>query len=101
MIPSNATVKEFAKYYIANATTQEIEEQFYKLLDELEEARAQLLSKEKRQEVLEEQLSFARDLVTNINEQAVISRKEARKNSKEWGLANYIVCQVEESYFEI
>lgn len=101
MIPSNITVKEFIKYYAESASKEEITKQFERLVDELDEARRQLQSNERRQESVEEQLMFARDLVTNINEQVSFSHKEARKNTKEWHLANYIACEIENSYFEL
>jgi hypothetical protein len=101
MIPSNTTITEFAKYYIANATREEIEARFFQLLDELETLKAREAGYGRVEEMLREQIGFARDLVTNIQEQAVLSVKEARKNSKEWNLANYIVCEIETSYFEL
>jgi predicted nucleic acid-binding Zn-ribbon protein len=101
MIPSNTTNKEFARYYIATAERSDIQNRFEELMEELESLKREVASFDKTEETLREQISFARELVTNINEQAVLSVKEARKNSKEWNLANFIVCEIENSYFEL
>lgn len=100
-IPSNLTVREFAHYFIASASREEIEQQFYKLLDELELARSQCLANDRLEEVLREQISFAKCLVTSIQDQAVANHKTARKNSKEWNLANFVINEIENSYFEL
>lgn len=101
MIPSNTTNKEFARYYIATAERSDIQNRFEELMEELEELKRNQAFFDKTEEVLREQLGFARDLVTNLQEQANISYKEARKNSREWNLANFVICEIEDSYFEL
>lgn len=101
MVPSNITAMEFIKYYSDGASKEEYHLQFLKLIDRLEKVMEETAQDSRRVEILEEQVGFARDLVTNLQEQAVTSFKEARKNSKEWHLANFVINEIENSYFEL
>ena len=100
-IPSNISTKEFVKYYAESATTEEITNQFYKLIDELEELKDKERQFDRIEEMLREQIGFAREVI--IDCQAIANRMilNSRKNSTTYDYGKQIDSVIENSYFEL
>ena len=100
-IPSNISTKEFVKYYAASATTEEITNQFYRLIDELEELKDKERQFDRIEEMLREQIGFAKDLLVEMQYSFNTALAETRKNSPVFNLVKSLETKIENSYFEL